>query len=545
MTESTLLFFITFYQVFVTCGYTGEGRRCIIALYFNIMFEFLKKQGNFSKIEFWAFTTLFAFTMFFFINDGASGESASAAHAKTRFDEAGVPFFFYKHYFIPMLIHHMVLFIGFLALNFIVIPGLVKRHSFLKNLLLALGIYVVASLIFTGLNTQLMAYRYASGSFNEAQWYMILEGFSYAFVLYVVLTIYSLIKYVGMYLLAKTEAVHRRFPFFTREAIVATIIWLVLLLMFLIGDAEREVNLTWAVLIPYGILLYSIAFQILIPRSLAKRSPLISYIFRSVLLVAAAFLPILLLLLATTNEDLAFTISGFNILFQLFLTVPLAWLIYKRQQKGNEEVRVLKTELRQSTANIDFLRSQINPHFLFNALNTLYGTAIQENADRTSEGIQKLGDMMRFMLQENMQEKISLTREIDYLDNYIALQRLRTDSNPIVQIQANINSKPTMYQIAPMLLIPFVENAFKHGISFREPSHINVSLDIKDKTLYFDVHNSKHIRNGNGTDPEKDKSGIGLENVRQRLLLLYPGKHELLIRDSAREFYVHLTIQLG
>ena len=510
------------------------------------MFEFLKKQSIFTKIEFWAFTALFAFTMFFFINDGLAGETASdAARAKLLFDKAGVPFFFYQHWFIPMLIHHITLFVGFLALNFVVIPRLLKRQSFVKNALLALGIYVVASLIFATLNTQLMANRYATGNVNEVKSYMFLEGFSYTFALYMVLTIYSVIKYVGIYLLAKTEVVHRRFPFITREAIVATTIWLIVLLMCLIGGAEREATITWSVLIPYGILFYSFAFQLLIPRALAKRSPFLSYILRSILIIAAAFLPILFLLLATTNEEIAFSISGFNTLFQLFLTVPLAWLIYKRQQKGNEEVRVLKKELRQSNASIDFLRSQINPHFLFNALNTLYGTAIQENADRTSEGIQKLGDMMRFMLQENMQEKISLTREIDYLENYIALQRLRTDTNPIVQMQTDIQSKPTMYQIAPMLLIPFVENAFKHGISFREPSYIKVSLDIKEKTLYFDVHNSKHIRNGSGIDPEKGKSGIGLENVKQRLKLMYANRHELIIRETEREFYVHLTIQLS
>jgi two-component system, LytTR family, sensor kinase len=510
------------------------------------MFEFLKKQSIFSKIEFWAFTALFAFGMFFFITDGADGENAAdAARAKALFDKAGVPFFFYKNFFIPMLIHHIVVFIGFLALNFIIIPRLVKRQSFLKNLLLALGIYVVASLIFAALNTQLLAHRYPNSNVNDVESYMFLEGFSYTFALYAVLTVYSLIKYVGIYLLAKTEVVHRRFPFITREAIVATTIWLIMLLIFLIAEAEREVTITWAVLIPYGILFYSLAFQILIPRALAKRIPLLSYIFWSILIVAAAFLPILFLLLATTTEEIAFSISGFNTLFQLFLTVPLAWLIYKRREKGNEEVRVLKKELRQSNASIDFLRSQINPHFLFNALNTLYGTAIQENADRTSEGIQKLGDMMRFMLQENMQEKISLSREIDYLENYIALQRLRTDTNPIVQIQTDIQSKPTVYQIAPMLLIPFVENAFKHGISFREPSHIKVALDIKENTLYFDVHNSKHMRNGSGIDPEKGKSGIGLENVKQRLKLMYPNRHELIIRETTREFYVHLTIQLS
>ncbi|HEY0059521.1 MAG TPA: histidine kinase, partial [Flavisolibacter sp.] len=189
------------------------------------------------------------------------------------------------------------------------------------------------------------------------------------------------------------------------------------------------------------------------------------------------------------------------------------------------------------------LRSQINPHFLFNALNTIYGTAIQEGAERTSEGVQKLGDMMRFMLQENMQDKISLSRDIEYLNNYISLQKLRTDPNPIIRIEADIEAPVRPVEIAPMLLIPFVENAFKHGISFREASFIRVSLQTRNNVLEFDVNNSKHVRAAN--DPEKDKSGIGLTNVKQRLQLLYPGKHELVIRENAREFFVHLTIRLS
>jgi LytS/YehU family sensor histidine kinase len=206
-------------------------------------------------------------------------------------------------------------------------------------------------------------------------------------------------------------------------------------------------------------------------------------------------------------------------------------------------VVVLQKELGQSNASFDFLRSQINPHFLFNALNTIYGTALQEKAERTSEGIEKLGDMMRFMLQENMQEKISLVRELDYLNNYIALQKLRTDINPGIRIETLIAPPLHTIEIAPMLIIPFVENAFKHGISFREPSHIKVNLEMKDNTLYFDVYNSRHPKPE--IDPEKDHTGIGLENVKQRLNLLYLNKHELIIRETGKEFFVHLTIELS
>jgi LytS/YehU family sensor histidine kinase len=266
--------------------------------------------------------------------------------------------------------------------------------------------------------------------------------------------------------------------------------------------------------------------------------------FRVFLLLIIAIFPLGLLIALLTQEGEATTAGSFFIMaFQLLVTAPVSWFMYKRQMQGNEEIYDLKKELGRSNANFDFLRSQINPHFLFNALNTIYGTAIQENAERTSEGIERLGGMMRFMLQENMQEKISLSREIEYLNNYISLQRLRTDTIPSIKIEADVPEQVSPVQIAPMLLIPFVENAFKHGISFREPSHIKVALEFKENTLYFDVYNSKHIRLEN--DPEKDKSGIGLNNVRQRLQLLYAGKHELIIRETGREFFVHLTIQLS
>ena len=118
------------------------------------------------------------------------------------------------------------------------------------------------------------------------------------------------------------------------------------------------------------------------------------------------------------------------------------------------QLRIVEKELVKSKADIQFLRSQINPHFLFNVLNTLYGTALQENAERTAEGIQRLGDMMRFMLHENNLDFIRMNKEVEYLRNYIALQKLRTQSSPDIIIEDNINEQNCNYQIAPMLLIP-------------------------------------------------------------------------------------------
>lgn len=251
------------------------------------------------------------------------------------------------------------------------------------------------------------------------------------------------------------------------------------------------------------------------------------------------------LLLISQNQaaSLLLLLLG-NFLTQMIIITPLSWSIYKnRNARKAEEIISLKTELGKADANLNFLKSQINPHFLFNALNTLYGTALQEKADRTGEGIQKLGDMMRFMLQENMEDKILLSKDVDYLNNYIALQKLRTSVSEDITIHTEIEEQTNHLYISPMLLIPFVENAFKHGISLQSPSHIKISLQTSGQTLYFDVHNSLHTKTEN--DPEKSHSGIGLQNVQQRLALLYPDQHELIIRKNAKDFFIHLTLQLS
>lgn len=330
----------------------------------------------------------------------------------------------------------------------------------------------------------------------------------------------------------------------TRNVFLAIVLWCISMLLMALGHAGQGEMTAWSIMAPFAIFLYWWFFTYLIPSARTNKKPLRSYIEKVVFFLAVAWMPMTLLItLLIHSFEHAVEISSANSFFQLFVTAPLLWFLYRRQMKRKEELLGLRKELGQSNANIDFLRSQINPHFLFNVLNTIYGTAIQEGAERTSGAVEKLGDMMRFMLHENVQEKISLSREIDYLNNYISLQRLRTDGNAALQIETHIEQQESLLQIAPMLLIPFVENAFKHGISFRESSHIRISLEVRENTLYFDVYNSKHQRPEH--DPEKDRSGIGLTNVRQRLQLLYPGKHDLVVRETVKDFFVHLTLLLS
>jgi two-component system, LytTR family, sensor kinase len=233
--------------------------------------------------------------------------------------------------------------------------------------------------------------------------------------------------------------------------------------------------------------------------------------------------------------------SSIYLLFLLLIITPLTWLLYQQRRDKIIQLKGMEKALVKSAADLQFLRSQINPHFLFNALNTLYGTAMRERSEQTAEGIQMLGDMMRFMLHENNLDFIPMNKEIEYLKNYITLQKLRTPSSPVIRIEDNIEDVNCNRQIAPMLLIPFVENAFKHGISLKKNSWIEIRLECAETFTCFEVRNSIHsFIEG---DTEKDKSGIGLKNVAERLNLLYPGKHELLVTKNGNEFVVKLVIK--
>jgi two-component system LytT family sensor kinase len=343
-----------------------------------------------------------------------------------------------------------------------------------------------------------------------------------------------------------TAAVSAKSSRATRVMVVGLVCWLLVsLLLYLADEGRGMLSVYVSLLLLQGFLLYNFFLYRLLPRLRSKGKRFGGFmlrVFGLLLLSWPVLFGICMLLTQGRDPDGCAGFAFLTSLFQLAVTAPLSWALYQRQVRRNQEIVGLETELGQTSANLDFLRSQINPHFLFNALNTLYGMALQENSERTAEGIQRLGDMMRFMLHENQQPRILLAREIDYLRNYIELQSLRLVSSPGITLEAHIEDVPDACWIAPMLLIPFVENAFKHGISFQQKSWIKVSLHYASGQLFFDLYNSTHPR------PEHDRlagtSGVGLANVKQRLALLYPNKHELLIRQTQGEYFVHLTLDL-
>ncbi|WP_299700188.1 histidine kinase [uncultured Pontibacter sp.] len=489
-----------------------------------------------NKVEFWAATAIFVSSLFSLFIDYSPNEY--------EFMRAGVVYNYYEHFFWPQLVRYTCIYLAFLLLNFRVVPRLMRKEAVWLNVLLLVLTFFGVGLLTGITDTYFKGYLLPNYYSVDEFWEDIFQGsFQNTLWLLLVFSFYTFIKYVAHYLLDNAASIQARYRLVTQEVITAALGWLVsvfIMVMFNIGDSETAL---WAIISLNAIVLYVVSSHYLIPAARKAKRPFLAYQARVLLLLALAYFPVfLLLMVALHSENSAFEISFVNALFQFLVTGPVIWLIYKRQMKGREEMFVLKKELGTTSANLDFLRSQINPHFLFNALNTLYGTALQENSERTAQGIQMLGDMMRFMLHENHQQKILLSREIEYMRNYIDLQLLRTSASPNISIETKIEDVVGDKYIAPMLLIPFIENAFKHGISLQHRSWIRITLHTDQGKLYFDVYNSKQKKSEQ--DPEKDKSGIGLKNVKQRLDYLYADRHELIIRDTPEEFFVHLTLQL-
>ncbi|MEJ7693579.1 histidine kinase [Daejeonella sp.] len=507
------------------------------------MKNFIKNPSDINRIEYWAATTMFVFSIFFLVS--GSVNIHEWRYNKDSFTEAQQQYTYFNNYFLPSLVRYITFYGSYLLLSFFIVPPLSRRENITLNILFTLVIFYIISVVLAVTDTWLQGYFF--NSYTEDQLYAKLfqESAIFSFWLLMMFALYNFIKHIAVYLLGNSDLIQSKYRVITRDGIYAFIIWMIGLFLLLISQVGSDVVLAFASCPLAGIFLYCYAMYAILPQLRGTAKPFRVFMknfFWVTLLSSLPILAILLVLLTSHNKEIAIITALFNIGFQLLFTAPLAWYVYKHRISVDYEIKGLQTALGRSTADLNFLRSQINPHFLFNILNTLYGTSLQEKAERTSEGIQKLGDMMRFMLHENLQEKISLNREIEYLNNYIALQSLRTQSSPDITISTEIEDHVGVLQIAPMLLIPFVENAFKHGISLKEKSTIRVSLVTKDKTLYFDISNSMHDKPAN--DPEKDNNGIGLSNVQQRLRLMYPTRHELSIRESGKEFFVHLTIQL-
>jgi two-component system, LytTR family, sensor kinase len=216
--------------------------------------------------------------------------------------------------------------------------------------------------------------------------------------------------------------------------------------------------------------------------------------------------------------------------FSTGIKVINQWL---RSEQRNKEIANEKLK-----AELSFLKAQVNPHFLFNTLNNIYALA-SSNSEATGPAVMKLSNIMRYVLTEARNDLVPLEKEIQFTTHYIELQKMRLTMK--ASIDFTVKGDPIGRQIAPLILLPFVENAFKYGISTREYSPITLLLDIRADSLYFSVSNQKHHHT---LMKLAENTGIGISNTRRRLDLLYDGQYDLEIIDEAATFTVHLNIPI-
>jgi len=215
-----------------------------------------------------------------------------------------------------------------------------------------------------------------------------------------------------------------------------------------------------------------------------------------------------------------------------FIVTPAAVYGIEQSFKSEQVNRKLKEEVVK--AELSFLKSQINPHFLYNTLNYVYSLAIPVS-DQLANAVLRLSDLMRYTLNDSPDGKVSLDKEVEYLESYVALFKMRFEPKFYVDF---ITEGISDQKIASLILIPFVENAFKHGVVNDETQPVRIKLKVQNKRLSFEVSNKI-------SHAQKDhSSGVGMVNIHRRLDLIYPEKHELLISNNGNTYKSTLILNL-
>ncbi len=230
-------------------------------------------------------------------------------------------------------------------------------------------------------------------------------------------------------------------------------------------------------------------------------------------------------------------------MIQFFFIALTSFLHYLKENFRLSEVdlQVKDLERRQLKAELDSLKAQINPHFLFNTLNNIYSHSLLKS-EQAPDMILKLSALMNYIIYECRVDRISLHKEIDFIQNYIALEKVRIDES--IRININIDIVENGHEIAPLMFVPFLENAFKHGVNIRqEQPHIDISLTaLTENKINFTIENL--MDSGDEPDMESKHGGIGLDNICKRLQLIYPDRHRIAIDTSDNKFRVELELDL-
>jgi hypothetical protein len=224
-------------------------------------------------------------------------------------------------------------------------------------------------------------------------------------------------------------------------------------------------------------------------------------------------------------------------LFLYFLIIALSLALEISRRLAKAEQKLIVTESEKARAELSFLKAQINPHFLFNTLNNIYSLSLLKN-EKTPDAIMKLSNIMRYVTDDVHEDFVPLKEELDCIEDYIYLQQLRLGKN--VQLCFKITGDSEDKEIAPLLIMTFIENVFKHGVSNRETSVLKIHLAVEDRQLVFTTHNKIF-----SSTEQLEREGQGIENAMKRLQLLYPDKHTLQIENADGCYDVKLTLQFS
>src|SRR6185312_1891287 len=250
---------------------------------------------------------------------------------------------------------------------------------------------------------------------------------------------------------------------------------------------------------------------------------------------------------ANLHENFWYVVSPKNIIVGLtpifyalspyFFTKILFDIIRFYSKWFKSERKTIELKIEKLDLEKNFLKAQLNPHFLFNTLNNLYGLALRADP-QTPEMISQLAEMMRYSLYESNAEKVPLEKELSYLKNYVMLERRRYKAGTEIIFNTD-DVQLDGHTIAPLLTFTFVENGFKYGLKSKKEKFLKITISVKNDTFYFSMVNDKEEKR-----IANDFGGIGLSNTRKRLELIYPDNHDLKIEDLGNSFYVSMIINL-
>jgi two-component system, LytTR family, sensor kinase len=334
-----------------------------------------------------------------------------------------------------------------------------------------------------------------------------------------------------------------------RHIIFWAILWLWITVVWMDKECQFH-NIAMATLLrlPWLVVAVYVNNYFLIPRYLIQKRQYFSYGALFLLLVAIHWLLdrlwMLLWVFDHYYQELGHSFYFFYYLPNLrnlfvFLSVFLLAAVLRFYRIWYEnETATRKLAAEKMATELAFLKAQVNPHFLFNTLNNLYSLVVQRASDDLAEGIAQLSNLMRYLTYESNSERVPLQREVDQIHSFIAIQHLRISEDDDVLIGFKKQGQLEGKRIAPAILIPFVENALKHGIDVSKNSVVKMELSVEGNQLHFSTRNTCQTRT------ELQPEGVGLENVKKRLLLLYPDRHTLKIEKQGDLFIVNLSLEL-